>query len=114
LGYLFWNIDDPDICPLDLYSCPLPPKPETAPDEYSVEFGCWEGADWCACVPSSSTGLSESELLPPRLPHLDFGQFRIILHEKRGKKLRRCRINKYTIKRNAKFLVIVLEYTFTL
>ena len=72
LGYLPWNIDDPDICPLDLYSSPLPPKPETTPEENSDEFGCWDGATCCALVPSSSAGLSESELLPPRLPHLDF------------------------------------------
>ena len=65
-------MDDPDICPLDLYSFPFPPNPDVTPEEYSDEFGWCGGAGWC-CVPSSSTGLSESELLPPRLPHLNFG-----------------------------------------
>ena len=71
-GNLDWKEEVPDICPVDLYSCPFPPKPDTAPEEYSAEIGWW---DWTTCwewAPSSSTGLSESELLPPRLPHLEY------------------------------------------
>ena len=72
LGYLDWKIDDPDICPLDLYSVPFPPNPGLTPDEYSDELGWCDGAGCWLFDPSSSTGLSESELLPPFLPHLDF------------------------------------------
>ena len=75
LWNLDWKIDVPDICPLDLYSSPFPPNPETAAAEKSDELGCWEGAACCVWVPSSSTGLSESELLPPRLPHLRWFYF---------------------------------------